>query len=199
MPIRRIASILAVILSFFVTGFACAAAPAPEELIKSCAQCHGASGVSTTPGTPHLNSQTADYLEQEISAIASGERKTAIADHVAKTWARNEISAVAKFFSASKAPRPKQEVDAQKVAKGAEIYRQRCADCHVDSGRQSDKDAPLMAAQDMAYMSAQTKLFVAGKRRFPFMMDEAYAGLNAEQLESVAHYFASQEQFKPRK
>jgi cytochrome subunit of sulfide dehydrogenase len=51
----------------------------------------------------------------------------------------------------------------------------------------------------MEYMSAQTKLFVSGKRRFPFMMDEAYAGLNAEQLEAVAQFFAAQEQLKPRK
>jgi cytochrome subunit of sulfide dehydrogenase len=188
MPIR----FAVFIFNLFAAGCALAGTPIAEDLVKSCTQCHGATGVSTAPQTPHLNGQIADYLEQEISAIGSGERKTAIADHVAKTWTRNEISAVAKFYATSKAPRPKQEIDPQKVAKGAEIYKQRCADCHVDSGRQSDKDAPLMAAQDMEYMSAQTKLFVSGKRRFPFMMDEAYAGLNAEQLESVAQFFASQ-------
>jgi cytochrome subunit of sulfide dehydrogenase len=195
MPIR----FAAFLLNLLAAGLAFAGTTVAEDLVKSCAQCHGTTGVAAVPQTPHLNGQIADYLEQEISALVSGERKTAVADHVAKTWTRADVSAVAKYYAASKAPRPKQAIDPQKVAKGAEIYKQRCAECHVDSGRGSDKDAPLMAAQDMEYMSAQTRLFVSGKRRFPFMMDEAYSGLNAEQLESVAQFFASQEQVKPRK
>lgn len=186
--------------AFLGISIAGTAAAAPvEDLVKPCTACHGAAGVAATPETPHLNGQIADYLEQEISALASGERKTAVADHVPKTWAHTDISAVSKFYAASKASRPKQDTDAQKVAKGAEIYKQRCAECHTDNGRQSDKDAPLMAAQNVEYMSAQTKLFVAGKRRFPFMMDDAYKGLNADQLEAVAQFFAAQDQVRARK
>ena len=195
--VRIHASITVLLTGLLISGTACAATP--EEMTQPCAQCHGANGVAAAPGTPHLDGQLMGYLEQEISALASGERKTGVPDHVAKTWTRADISAVAKFYAKTKAVRPKQETDAQLAVKGMELYRQRCADCHADNGRLSDKDAPLMAAQDLAYMSAQTKLFVSGKRRFPFMMDEAYQGLNAQQLESVAHFFASQDQVRPHK
>jgi cytochrome subunit of sulfide dehydrogenase len=187
------------IANIFVFSTALAASPAVEDLVKPCAECHGTTGVSALPDTPHLDGQFAGYLMQELSSIASGERKTSVADHIAKTWSGKDITAVAKFYASSKATRPKQDTDAQKVAKGAEIYNQRCADCHVDNGRQSDKDAPLMAGQNLAYMNVQTKLYLQGKRRFPFMMDDAYKGLNADQLESVAHFFASQDQVRPRK
>ena len=201
MPVRLTArthaSIAALAASLLISDTACAATA--EELAQPCAQCHGANGVAAAPGTPHLDGQLMGYLEQEISALASGERKTDVADHVAKTWSKADISAVAKLYAKTRAVRPKQEIDAQLAAKGMELYRQRCADCHADNGRLSDKDAPLMAAQNLAYMSAQTKLFVSGKRRFPFMMDDAYKGLNAEQLESISHFFASQEQARPRK
>jgi sulfide dehydrogenase cytochrome subunit len=163
-----------------------------EELVKPCAACHGASGISSAPATPHLGGQIADYLQQEISGIASGERASAVADHVPKTWTQADIAAVAKFYANNKGGRPVQAIDAEKVAQGAKIYNNRCAECHTNKGRGSDKDAPLMAAQNLEYMAEQTKLYLSGKRRFPFMMDDAYRGLKAEELEAVAHFFASQ-------
>lgn len=178
--------------------FACAlvsgalfAAPL-DELVKPCAECHGADGIGVAAATPHINGQISDYLAQEISALSTGERKSAVANHVPATWSGKEITAVAKFYAASKAVRPVQPTDPVKVAQGGKLYRDRCADCHVDNGRGSDKDAPLMAAQSLGYLSEQTKLFLSGKRRYPFMMDDAYRGLKAEELEAISHFFASQ-------
>jgi cytochrome subunit of sulfide dehydrogenase len=187
------------ILNFLIAGAAFGAPLSAEELAKPCAECHGVTGVSTMAQTPHLNGQVADYLEQEIGGLANGARKTGVPNHVVPTWGAKEISAISKFYAGIKAMRPKQDIDAQKVAKGAEIYNKRCAECHADNGRESDKDAPLLAAQNLDYMLAQTKLFVSGKRRFPFMMDDAYRGLTLEDLDSVTHFFASQEQVRPRK
>ena len=59
----------------------------------------------------------------------------------------------------------------------------------------TDKDAPLMAAQALDYMQAQTRLFVSGKRKFGFLQDEAYKGLSSDDLDAAAHFFASQEQY----
>ena len=181
--------------SAFIAGalITCAVAAAPvDELVKPCAECHGAAGVAGAAGTPHLNAQISDYLQQEISALATAERKSTVANHVPATWSAKDIGLVAKFYAASKQPRPKQVTDPVKVARGEDVYNRRCNVCHTENGRGSDKDAPLMAAQNLEYMAEQTRLFVSGKRRFPFMMDEAYDGLKAEDLEAVAHFFASQ-------
>lgn len=54
-----------------------------------------------------------------------------------------------------------------------------------------------MAAQNLEYLTAQSKLFVTGKREFATMMDEGFRGLSEADLEAVAHYFASQDEVAP--
>jgi cytochrome c553 len=83
--------------------------------------------------------------------------------------------------------------DPELLAKGERVYANRCADCHLDNGRESDKDAPLMAAQDAAFLVAQSKLFKTGARKFPFMMDDAFRGLTDADLSAVAAFFAAQD------
>lgn len=167
-----------------------------ETLTLACAQCHGDTGVATQPKTPHLNGQLSDYLEEDIRRIAKGGRFSSIPDHIPGSWAAEDVMAAADFYAASRSPRPAQVTDAALVAKGALIYKKRCADCHPDNGRESRRDAPLMAAQNLDYMKEQTRAFVSGKRKFVFLMDDAFRGLSQADLDAVAHFFASQEQFK---
>ena len=81
------------------------------------------------------------------------------------------------------------------MAKGEALYKRRCADCHPNNGRESKRDAPLLAAQNLDYLMEQKRAFVSGKRQFVFLMDDAFRGLSLADLDSVAHFFASQEQF----
>jgi cytochrome c553 len=173
-----------------------AAPPAVDVLTKPCAECHGPAGVSSLPKTPHLNGQLAEYLEEDISGYANGGRVSSIPNHVPKSWTGPEIAAVAKFYAASKVARPAQVTDPEAVAKGEGVYQKRCAECHPNNGRASDHDAPLMAAQNVDYLMEQTRAFVSGKRKFVFMMDDAFRGLSPAELDSVAHFFASQDQYK---
>jgi cytochrome subunit of sulfide dehydrogenase len=190
----------ALVAALLLAGAVSAAPRAPrvpevvvdEQMIKSCAECHGAAGIASAPGTPHLGGQTSDYLQQEISGLANGDRRSTIADHVPKSWTEQDIVNVSKFYARSKAPRPEQTTDAAKVAQGEALYSKRCSECHTNKGRGSDKDAPLMAGQNLEYLTEQTRLYLAGKRRFPFLMDDAYKGLKADELEAITHFFASQ-------
>lgn len=185
-----------IVCGTFFGSAALAAPPDPQVLTQACAECHGAAGVGRAAGTPHLNGQLSDYLEQEIADLASGGRATNIPDHVPKTWSGPEIAAVAKFYAESTASRPVQAVDPQKVAQGKEIHAKRCAECHPDAGHKSDHDAPLMAAQNLEYLLGEIKSFVSGRRKFVFLMDDAFRGLTPDELASVAHFFASQDQFR---
>ena len=185
------------LMLFCCTLFSVAALANPVEILtKPCAECHGPAGVSSTPKTPHLNSQLAGYLEEDISGLANSSRATGVPNHVPKTWTGPEIAAVAKFYSLSKAARPVQVTDPAAVSKGEVIYTKSCAKCHPDNGRESDHDGPLMAAQNLEYMMEQSRAFVSGKRKFVFLMDDAFRGLSPADLDSVAHFFASQNQFK---
>lgn len=187
-------------LSLFCCAlFGALAMAAPVEILTAaCAECHGPNGVAVAERAPHLNSQLAAYLEEEISGLAQQSRVTGVANHVPKSWTGPDIAAVAKFYASSKAARPPQPVDAQLVVKGELTYQKRCAECHPDNGRNSDHDAPLVAAQKLDYLMEQTRAFVSGKRKFVFMMDDAFRGLSPAELDSVAHFFAGQSQFRQK-
>ena len=192
----RLASIFFVAL---FSGAVLAAQPAVDQLTQPCAECHGLAGASNLAKTPHLNGQLASYLEEEISGYARSLRVSSIPNHVPKTWSGAEIAAVAKFYASSKAVRLAQQTDPEMVAKGEILYKKRCAECHPDNGRASDHDAPLMAGQNVEYLMEQTRAFVSGQRKFVFMMDDAFRGLSPVELDSVVHFFASQNQNKNKK
>lgn len=170
----------------------------PEVISAQCAACHGEDGVSSQPGLPQLNGQLEGYLIDSMVKFQKGTRPTEVANHIPKTLDRASIELVARHYAASKAVRPKQEVDPDKVARGETVFRNRCADCHMDNGREADKEAPLMAGQNLSYMVSQSKLFVSGKRKFGFLQDDAFKGLSDDELEAAAAFFASQEQFAPK-
>lgn len=161
--------------------------------IQTCSTCHGVNGVASQPRTPHLNNQLPAFLGDAMKAFASGNRPTAVPEH--KTFPVGEIDAMAKFYSSQKgAVRPVQQTNPAVVARGRKIYDDRCADCHIDSGRDADKDAPLVAAQNKEFMTVQALLFKTGARKFPFLMDDSYRNLTDEDLAAVAEYFAAQDQ-----
>lgn len=168
----------------------------PPAAIQPCLSCHGANGVASQAKTPHLNGQLAEFLSAAMQAYANGSRPTEISQH--KSFPSGDRAAMAAYFSEQKeAIRPRQETDPLIVAKGLKIYNDRCAECHMDNGREADKDAPLMAAQNKEFLAAQTLLFKSGARKFPFMMDDSYRGLSEPELTAVAEYFAAQDQFAP--
>lgn len=183
---------------FLVMASAAWSADGAQVVQQKCASCHGEDGIGLAPGAPHLNGQLDTYLVEIMKKLQNGRLPTAVPNHIPAEFGVPELQAVASLYMASKAVRPKQETDPAKVAKGEEIYRARCADCHIDNGRDADKDAPLMAAQNLQYLLAQTDLFVTGKRKFGFLQDDAFKGLNHDELEAAAHFFASQEQLAPK-
>lgn len=187
---------LLLIAALVATTAALAKAPRPPVAPPSaglCAACHGANGVSSKPGVPHLNGQLPDNIVESLAQFKDGKRPSSAPAHADAALTAGEVEALANFYSAQKdRPRPEQPVDAAKVAAGEALYKRRCTKCHLDSGRDADHEAPLVAGQALDYLQAQTTAFVTGKRKFPFLMDEAYDGLSPEDLERLSHYFASQ-------
>lgn len=183
-------------LMFFVAAQVMAQ-EAPAIVQQDCARCHGLDGIATKPAMPHLNGQLDNYLIASMKKMQKGRLLTEVPNHVPTALAENELAAIAQYYQAIKATRPAQETDPDKVARGEVVFRNRCNDCHGDNGREADKDAPLMAAQNLQHMVRQIALFVSGKRKFGFLQDDAFKGLSQEELESVAHFFASQDQIAP--
>ncbi len=188
----------ALLAALFCAATAHAGAADPPEIVqRTCVRCHGDNGVAAVPDTPHLDGQLASYLLDALDKHQKGKLPTEVPDHVPARLSLPELTAIAEFYAGSKASRPKQEADGQKVARGEVVFRNRCEECHPDNGREGDKDGPRLAAQNLPYMLKQIRLFVSGKRKFGFLQDEAYKGLSDADLEAVAHFFAAQDQVAP--
>lgn len=164
--------------------------------IATCAECHGSDGLGFKAGIPHLNGQPAPLLANMLDAFRGGKRPTKVKYH--RDIAAADVTAMAKHYAEQKAQRPKSATKADLAARGESVYSNRCADCHVDNGRDSDKEAPLVAGQDLDYLIAQTLAFKTGERKFPFLMDKAYKDLSEDDLIAAAHFFAAQDQVAPQ-
>jgi cytochrome c553 len=192
MSARHWLSLLALALGTHLVGHS----DTLDNALQVCATCHGPGGVSVQPKTPHLNGQLPAFFVEAMQAFAKGNRPTAVAEH--KTFAADQYASAAKFYAEQRnMVRSKSNTDPAMVLKGEKIYLNRCQDCHLDDGRDSDKDAPLIAAQELEFLVAQTLAFKTGARKFPFLMDDAYRGLSDDELASAAHYFAAQPQIAP--
>ena len=166
------------------------------SLTSNCSECHGSDGLGFKPGIPHLNGQSEFLLTNMINAFREGKRTTKVKDH--RDIAADAVAPLSRHYAQQKAQRPKSTTSPELVVSGEALYLKRCADCHLDNGRDSDKEAPLTAAQDLKYLIAQTLAFSAGERKFPFLMDDAYRGLSEADLTAIAHFFAAQEQEAPQ-
>ena len=167
------------------------AADSPPPSLAPCIECHGITGVAAKPGVPHIDGQHAQYMLDSLRAFAKESRMSSAAAH--KGLSRDALNDVVAHYAGQKIARPRPATDPALVNRGEAIYNNRCADCHMDNGRESDKDAPVMAAQDPDYLARQTLLYRKGDRRFPTMMDDAYRGLSEADLKAVAHFFAAQD------
>lgn len=168
---------------------------AAQEKHAICIECHGNDGLGFKAGIPHLNGQPAPLLTNMLNAYRDGKRPTKVKFH--KDVPAADVAVLAKHYAEQKAQRPKSATKPELVARGETLYTDRCADCHVDNGRDSDKDAPLMAAQDLDYLVAQTLAFKSGERKYPYLMDNSYKDLSDEDLTAIAHFFAAHDQVAP--
>jgi cytochrome c553 len=67
----------------------------------------------------------------------------------------------------------------------------------MDSGRASDKEAPLTAAQNLDYLISQARAFKTGARALPAMTERIFRELNEDDLVAIAHFYAAQVQQVP--
>ncbi len=77
-------------------------AEAGKAKSAACAACHGADGVSTTPGFPILAGQQRDYLYHVLKDYKSGKRKNPIMAGQVANLSDADMADLAAYFAAQK-------------------------------------------------------------------------------------------------
>ncbi len=72
----------------------------PEIVAKvgPCVACHGADGIGKAPQYPNLAGQKAAYIEKQLRAFRSGERKDPNMSAMAKPLSDQDITDLAAYF-----------------------------------------------------------------------------------------------------
>lgn len=71
-----------------------------DQLVATCAACHGEHGNKTIqPSYPLLAGQYADYLEASLKQYRDGSRKNAVMNGQAANLTDGEIAALARYYA----------------------------------------------------------------------------------------------------
>ena len=174
-----------------MSGIVFAAPPSPEMLSNACAGCHGTNGASAGPSMPSLAGQSKLAIVESMKGFKSGERPATVMGRLAKGYSDADFEAMGEFFSRHKSPANNQTVDKAKAAKGSELHEKNCARCHVEDGKENKDNSPIVANQWLRYLEIQVHDFASGKRKMFDRKEEKMKPLSREDLEAIAHFYAS--------
>jgi cytochrome c553 len=75
---------------------------AGKKVAEICAPCHGAQGMSETPGVPHLSGQHAPYLLKGLEVYTKGERNARTMHNTAELLSEEDKANVAAYYASLK-------------------------------------------------------------------------------------------------
>jgi sulfide dehydrogenase cytochrome subunit len=168
------------------------AEPSAAMLANTCAGCHGYEGKSVGPASPNLAGMSETYFIESMEAFKFGDRPSTIMGRIATGYTDEQTAAMAAYFASLPVYKAPQEVDAAMAEEGAKIFEKGCENCHSEGGSVPDDDAGILAGQWLPYMQYTMEDYLAGHREMTKKMKKQVEKLDAEQLQAVLHYLASQ-------
>lgn len=169
------------------------AAPATERL-AACEACHGRNGNSTVAGTPSIAAQPVTFLENQLVFFREGLRNAPVMEQVAKGMKDEDITALARHYSAQKAdPGALEPPFRSLIVRGRELGTARhCGQCHLPS-YEGRAQIPRLAGQREDYLTLSMIGYRDGKRTgADTTMTEVLAGMSDADIKALAHFLARQ-------
>lgn len=174
-----------------------------QQLVQTCAACHGADGNSTAPANPKLASQHADYLYKQLvnfvpkQGAKEAERANAIMSGFAATLSDDDRRHIAAWY-ASQPLKPSAARNKELVELGQKIYRSgipekqvpACAGCHGPAGAGIPAQYPRLQGQWAEYTESQLSQFRGGQRKNSAQMSTISARMSDREIKAVSDYIA---------
>jgi len=131
-----------------------AAADSIAEKVEVCAGCHGADGKPIDKTTPVIWGQLTGYIYIQLRDFKRGDRKSEIMQPIASAFEKDDMLAIAEYFSQKKWPdlgQPRAPKDVSKTATDAE-HSVGCTGCHLEQF-QGSSTTPRLAGQSREYLA----------------------------------------------
>lgn len=156
-----------------------------------CANCHGDGGNSVKPNVPNLAGQNPAYLLEQMRQFMDGRRRdTDFKQRLIKVLSPDEKIGLNLYY-ARQSVTYKPATDLVSAAKGKEVYKRECAECHEDDGRGTEKFARV-AGQQTGYLSHTLKAYRDGSSaRTNRQMTASIRDMSDADIAAVVAYTAS--------
>jgi len=161
----------------------------------SCARCHGAAGISTSKGVPHIAGQRPGYLFAELLIYQSGARGDNTMSNAVKYLKDDALVKVSAFYAGLEPAQP----SAAGVAKAAparpdpasagKAAAAGCAGCHGETGITKIPGMPSLVGLDPKYLVASLKAYKSGQRKHD-MMKTLVSALSDADMNNIALFYA---------
>ena len=159
----------------------------------SCANCHGAFGISSKENTPHLAGQRPAYVYLELKAYQAGSaRPDAVMHNAVRFLSEDALVKVAAYYGSldpapaptgpGRPPKPDAVAAGKAVAAG-------CAGCHGDAGVTQIPGMPSLVGLDPKYFITAMQAYKSGQRKNDMMKGMA-AAVPDVAITNVALYYA---------
>jgi cytochrome c553 len=185
-------SSLALTASIFVVApVASARADAADDKAAVCAACHGEKGITADKSIPVIWGQNEGYIYLQLRDFKRGNRKNDQMAPIVADLSRDDMMALAAYFSQKKWPslgQPSADKNAAVKALSA-IGSVGCTSCHLEQF-QGDSSVPRLAGQNYDYLLKTMTDFRSGARGNNPGMTSLLTGVSDADLAAMADYLA---------
>jgi cytochrome c553 len=162
-----------------------------EEKTQACAGCHGADGRPVDKTIPVIWGQQAGYIYIELRDFKRGDRKSDTMQPIASTMPRDDMQAIAEYFSKKPWPdlgQPRASREITDRASGAN-RSVGCTGCHLDHF-QGDGTVPRLAGLSRAYLAKTMADFRTRARGNNPGMSDLMLATSPDDLAALAEYLS---------
>lgn len=179
--------LLSVWCALATTGFA----QPVEEKAKICAGCHGEKGVPIDPKIPAIWGQQVGYIYLDLRDFKLGTRKNELMSPIAEPLSRDDMLALAEYFSKQPWPNLGQQRGPEQAVRRAESAANsgQCPQCHL-GGYLGAGTTPRLAGQSKDYLLKTMADFRSGARANNPWMTDLLRTYKDEDIAALATYLA---------
>ena len=191
MSIKFYSTIVGSVVAAMVFAITPLRAQTLDEKIQVCSGCHGENGKPVDKTIPNIWGQQMGYLYIQLRDFKRGDRKSEIMQPIASTFERDDMLAIAEYFSKKPwpdfgQPRASKDVSQRALTANGSIG---CTGCHLDHF-QGDSTVPRLAGQGRDYLAKTMADFrIRARSNNPGMSDLMIA-TSPDDLTALAEYLA---------
>ena len=162
-----------------------------EEKVQVCTGCHGENGKPVDKTIPNIWGQQAGYLYIQLRDFKRGDRKSEVMQPIASGFERDDMLAIAEYFSKKPWPDLGQPRAPKDVAQRAQTASGSigCTGCHLEQF-QGDSTVPRLAGQGRDYLAQTMTDFRSRARGNNPGMSDLMIATSVDDLAALAEYLA---------